>query len=190
MAKLSRDTVIAEALRLLDEVGLDAVTTRHLARRLGVEQPSLYHHFRKKEDLLAAMAEAAMAPHATAPLPEPPDDWRAWFLDNMRSLRSTLLLHRDGARLHAGHLPGPADLTRIAHKMAFLTAAGVPATDAQMAMLAAGRFTVGSVLEEQADAVPAPAGLPPIDHGAAFEAGLALIVEGLAARVPGARHDS
>ncbi|MFE2442743.1 TetR family transcriptional regulator, partial [Streptomyces sp. NPDC059426] len=88
---MNRETVIAEALGLLDEVGLDAVSTRRLAKRLGVEQPSLYWYFRTKRELLAAMAEAAMAPHATAPLPTPDDDWRAWFLDNTRSFRRTLL---------------------------------------------------------------------------------------------------
>lgn len=76
MAKLDRDTVIAQALDLLDEVGLDAVSTRRLAKRLGVEQPSLYWHFRSKAALLSAMAEAAMAPHATAPLPTPSDHWQ------------------------------------------------------------------------------------------------------------------
>ena len=85
-----------------------------------------------------------MAPHATAPLPHPADDWREWFLENTRSFRRTLLIRRDGARLHAGRLPGPGDLGRLAHKMAFLT----------------------------------------ISHESAFEAGLALIVGGLVARLP------
>jgi TetR/AcrR family transcriptional regulator, tetracycline repressor protein len=178
--KLTRATVIAEALDLLDEVGLDAVSTRALAKRLGVEQPSLYWHFRRKEDLLSAMAEAAMAPHATAPLPTPADDWREWFLENTRSFRRTLLMRRDGARLHAGTTPGTADLDRVADKMAFLTGSGLPEREAQIAMLAASRFTVGSVLEEQADPDP---GAAPISHEAAFEAGLALIVDGLANRV-------
>ncbi|MYS85534.1 TetR/AcrR family transcriptional regulator C-terminal domain-containing protein [Embleya scabrispora] len=187
---MNRETVVGEALDLLDEVGLDAVSTRRLAKRLGVEQPSLYYHFRNKKELLGAMAEAAMTPHATAPLPEPADDWREWFLENTRGFRRTLLMRRDGARLHAGSNPGAADLGRIAHKMAFLCASGVPERDAQMAMLAAGRFTVGCVLEEQADAGPGADAdhpvLPPIDHESAFEAGLALILDGLANRVGGA----
>nr|BFD87351.1 hypothetical protein StreXyl84_67520 [Streptomyces sp. Xyl84] len=53
--------------------------------------------------------------------------------------------------------------------MEFLVASGVPERDAQMAMLAASRFTVGSVLEEQADtgagdAAEPPAGMPVIDR--------------------------
>ncbi|MEU2205766.1 TetR/AcrR family transcriptional regulator C-terminal domain-containing protein [Streptomyces hygroscopicus] len=189
---MNRETVIAEALDLLDEVGLDAVSTRRLAKRLGVEQPSLYWHFRTKKDLLAAMAEAAMAPHAAAPLPTPDDDWRDWFLENTRGFRRTLLMRRDGARLHAGSTPA-GDLDRVRRKMEFLVASGVPERDAQMAMLAAGRFTVGSVLEEQADPGPGaaaelPADMPAIDHESAFEAGLALILEGLARRTaPGHR---
>lgn len=184
MSKLNRDVVIAEALDLLDEVGLDAVSTRQLAKRLGVEQPSLYWHFRKKEELLSAMAEAAMAPHATAALPSAGDDWRAWFLENSRGFRRTLLMRRDGARLHAGLIPGATDLGRVTHKMAFLIAAGVPERDAQMAMFAASRFTVGSVLEEQADAGAEPrSDLPRITHEEAFEAGLALIADGLENRV-------
>lgn len=175
MAKLTRQTVIAEALDLLDEVGLDAVSTRQLAKRLGVEQPSLYWHFRKKDELISAMAEAAMAPHATAPLPTAADDWRDWFLENTRSFRRTLLMRRDGARLHAGLLPGAPDRDRIAHKMAFLTASGLPLPAARTAMLTSSRFTVGSVLEEQADA-----GATAMDHESAFEAGLVLILDGLA----------
>ncbi|MFF4013984.1 TetR/AcrR family transcriptional regulator C-terminal domain-containing protein [Streptomyces sp. NPDC001843] len=186
MTKVNRETVVAEALGLLDEVGLDAVSTRRLAKRLGVEQPSLYWYFRTKRELLAAMADAAMAPHAEQPLPTPGDDWRDWFLENTRSFRRTLLARRDGARLHAGTTP-TGDLDRIRRKMEFLVASGVPEREAQMAMLAAGRFTVGSVLEEQADLGPCdaaelPADVPVIDHESAFEAGLALILHGLAHR--------
>ncbi|RLV72981.1 TetR/AcrR family transcriptional regulator C-terminal domain-containing protein [Streptomyces rapamycinicus] len=181
---MNRETVVTEALDLLDEVGLETVSTRRLAKRLGVEQPSLYYHFRTKKDLLAAMAEAAMAPHASAPLPSPEDDWREWFLENSRSFRRTLLQRRDGARLHAGTTPA-SDLDRIRRKMTFLVTSGIPEKDAQMAMLAASRYTVGCVLEEQADTGPKedlPADVPVLDHEAAFEAGLTLILGGLMQR--------
>ncbi|MCS7480419.1 TetR/AcrR family transcriptional regulator C-terminal domain-containing protein [Umezawaea endophytica] len=186
MAKLNREMVINEALDLLDEVGLDGVSTRRLAKRLGVEQPSLYHHFQTKEMLLNAMATAAMAPHSTAPLPNPADDWHAWFLDNSRSFRRTLLTRRDGARLHAGTNPQGADFSRAILKLRFLVASGLPEQDARMAMLAASHFTVGSVLEEQAAAVQDTTtdDEPNFDHESAFEAGLALILDGLTTRRP------
>jgi len=68
-----------------------------------------------------------------------------------------------------------------------LTSAGIPEVDAQMAMLAASRFTVGCVLEEQADdndnRQRESARVPLVDHESAFEAGLALILGGLVARL-------
>jgi TetR/AcrR family tetracycline transcriptional repressor len=183
MMKLDRETIVGEALALLDEVGLDAVSTRQLAKRLEVEQPSLYWHFRSKAALLNAMAEAAMARHALAALPTPSDDWREWLLDNSRSFRQALLAHRDGARLHAGTTPQGEDLSRAFHKVEFLISSGLREHDARIALLTTSHFTVGSVLEEQADAAdPDEAGGPGLDRAEAFEAGLALIVDGLAQR--------
>lgn len=180
MTKLTREAVVVTALDLLDEVGIDGITTRQLAQRLDVEQPALYWHFRNKAALLSAMAEMAMTKHAARPLPEAGDDWRTWFADNMRSFRETLLIHRDGARLHAGSLPQRDDLDRLNRKVAFLIGAGLLEMDARTAMLAGGRYTVGSVLEEQAEA--RTDATPAANHAAAFEAGLALIIDGLAAR--------
>ena len=53
MTKLQPNTVIRAALDLLNEVGVDGLTTRKLAERLGVQQPALYWHFRNKRALLA-----------------------------------------------------------------------------------------------------------------------------------------
>lgn len=189
MAKLTKESVVAEALDLLDEVGLDDVTTRRLADRLGVKQPSLYWHFQNKEELLHAMAAAAMAPHANAPLPVVGEDWREWFLENYRSFRRTLLAHRDGARLHAGSTPTETDFGRAVRKLEFLIDSGVSRQDAQAALLASSHFTVGFVLEEQAasdteepqDESPGP---QPPDADTAFDAGLGLLLDGLAHRAP------
>ena len=195
MAKLDPDKVVAAALDLLGEVGLAGVSTRRLAHRLGVEQPALYWHFRSKAALLDAMASAAMRPHAARPVPEPPADWRAWFVDNMRGFRRTLLSHRDGALLHAGSRPHGEDATLIERKIAFLVASGFCDEDAAVALLGAGRFTLGCVLEEQAEREGGERGASPAiigatgravpDHQRAFEAGLDMMVHGLAGRRAG-----
>jgi TetR/AcrR family tetracycline transcriptional repressor len=128
------------------------------------------------------MAESAMAPHATAPLPAPSDDWREWFLGNWRGLRRTLLMHRDGARLHAGSTPQGEDLSRAILKLEFLVASGLPERGARIAMLTAGQFTVGSVLEQQAGGEDGlEAGGAATDHAAAFDSGLTMIMNGLSA---------
>ncbi|WP_375492125.1 TetR/AcrR family transcriptional regulator C-terminal domain-containing protein [uncultured Jatrophihabitans sp.] len=182
---MSRDEIVEHALDLLDEVGLDHVSTRALALRLDVKQPSLYWHFKNKDALLVAMATAAMAPHANLALPSPLDDWRTWFTRNTESFRRTLLMRRDGARLHAGSRPAGTALDRTTAKIDFLVSAGLPRRPAEMAMLAASRFTVGSVLEQQADQ-HAPTDHPElrIDHDEAFRSGLTLMIQGLAEHQP------
>ncbi|WP_186123142.1 TetR/AcrR family transcriptional regulator C-terminal domain-containing protein [Burkholderia gladioli] len=181
MTKLNRDAVIAAAFDLLDEVGLDRFSTRHLAKRLNVEQPALYWHFKNKADLMSAMAEAAMARHRTRHLPGPDDDWRRWFVDNMLSFRSSLLAHRDGARLHAGSRPEGHDLERLEAKLAFLIRCGLSDADARRGLLAASRYTVGSVLEEQAEY--GHGSLSEADRTETFSAGILLLVAGLASRL-------
>ena len=54
---LNQDNIIDEALRLLNEEGLEGVSLRKLAQRLRIQAPSLYHHFENKSALLAAIIE-------------------------------------------------------------------------------------------------------------------------------------
>src|SRR5262245_28023639 len=58
---LSRARVLREALALVDEEGLDAVSMRKLARRLGVDPMSLYNHVEGKDALLDGIAEVLLA---------------------------------------------------------------------------------------------------------------------------------
>jgi len=51
---LDREQVVAEAVALLDADGLDGVTTRKLAARLGVQSPTLYWHVPNKAALVIA----------------------------------------------------------------------------------------------------------------------------------------
>ncbi|WP_244115923.1 TetR/AcrR family transcriptional regulator C-terminal domain-containing protein [Burkholderia cepacia] len=188
------------ALELLDEQGLDALTTRRLAQRLGVESAALYWHYRDKSMLLSEMAAVALARHHMLDVPADTAQWDVWFADNARSFRRALLAHRDGARLHAGSTPDPDAVDRIRPKIAYLVRAGLTEQEAGMAMLVAGQFTIGCVLEHQAahgggadesarldeaDGRQRMSGMSmaPIDSGVAFEFGLGLIVDGLRQRV-------
>jgi TetR/AcrR family transcriptional regulator, tetracycline repressor protein len=53
---LTRRTVVEGALALADAEGLEAVSIRRLAKRLGVTPMALYWHFRSKDELLDGMA--------------------------------------------------------------------------------------------------------------------------------------
>lgn len=58
-AGLSRTTVVAEAARVADEVGLERLTLAAVAGRLGVRLPSLYKHIAGLEALQVHLAAAA-----------------------------------------------------------------------------------------------------------------------------------
>ncbi len=134
----------------MNEVGVDGLTTRKLAERLGVQQPALYWHFRNKRALLDALAEAMLAENHTHSVPRADDDWRSFLIGNARSFRQALLAYRDGARIHAGTRPGAPQMETADAQLRFLCEAGFSAGDAVNALMTISYFTVGAVLEEQA----------------------------------------
>lgn len=142
---LRRETIVHEALLLLNEAGIDGVTTRKLAERLGVKSASLYWHFKDKRDLLDAMAEAMLPPR------EPPlGDWRDWLAQQARGFRKDLLANRDGARVHVGTRPQSEDYPLDEEEVRFLCDAGFTPTNAIRVLITTSYFVVGWVLEEQA----------------------------------------
>lgn len=149
--RLTRETVLRAALELLDEVGVDGLTTRRLAERLGVQSPTLYWHFKNKRALLDAMAHAMLERHDRC-VPLPGEDWRTWLLENAMSFRRALLSYRDGARIHAGTGPEPGEYDCAEAQLRLLCEAGFGPSEALSTMIALSRFIVGWVLEEQATA--------------------------------------
>ncbi|HEY6960192.1 MAG TPA: TetR/AcrR family transcriptional regulator [Candidatus Limnocylindria bacterium] len=71
---LDRHRVAHAALKIADREGLGAVTMRRVGDELGVEAMSLYHHFRGKEELVAAMSDLLID---EIDVPPPTDDWKA-----------------------------------------------------------------------------------------------------------------
>ncbi|MFC7613286.1 TetR/AcrR family transcriptional regulator [Actinokineospora soli] len=71
---LTKEGVLEAAVALADEVGGGAPSMRALAKRLGVEAMSLYHHFRNKDLILDGMVDRVFSEIAL-----PPEDleWRA-----------------------------------------------------------------------------------------------------------------
>lgn len=137
-------------LELLNEVGMDSLTTRKLAERLKVQQPALYWHFQNKRALLDALAEAMLAERHTRSLPEENEDWRVFLKENALSFRTALLSYRDGARIHAGTRPTEPNFGTAETQIRFLCAEGFCPKRAVWALRAVSHYVVGSVLEQQA----------------------------------------
>lgn len=91
-ARHDRRSVVACALRLLDEVGLPDLSMRRLATELDVQPSALYWHFASKQELLAAVADSILL---SVPLPDP----RTPLPDVARAIRDALLSCRDGAEV-------------------------------------------------------------------------------------------
>ncbi|MEQ1901717.1 MAG: TetR/AcrR family transcriptional regulator C-terminal domain-containing protein [Devosia sp.] len=148
---IARDQIVAAAIALLDEVGLDLFTTRKLADRLGVQQPALYWHFKNKRELLDAVNEAIMIDGHIKRTPSPGQSWQEFVKANARSFRVSLLAHRDAARIHAGTRPGPSDLEGVEAQLRLYFDAGFDDATAAYTGIAISRYVLGSVLEEQAE---------------------------------------
>eukprot|EP01035_Chromulina_nebulosa_P066679 gene66679-91315_t len=82
---IAKDQIVAAAIDLLNEVGIDQLTTRKLATRLGVAQPALYWHFANKDDLLDAVNAEILARYHVVRRPRPKDDWESFTLAHARS---------------------------------------------------------------------------------------------------------
>lgn len=71
---LSKEELFARALAIVDEEGLEALSMRRLAKDVGVEAASLYHHIPNKDALLVGALEQM---RTEVKLPDPmPEDWR------------------------------------------------------------------------------------------------------------------
>jgi TetR/AcrR family tetracycline transcriptional repressor len=148
---IDRDRIVEEAMVLLNEVGIDKLTTRKLAERLGVQQPALYWHFKNKSALLDAINSAMLARYHTHRLPAPGENWVDFTLATARSMRRTLLAVRDGARIAAGTRPSTADFGDAERQLQLYVDAGFSAEEALHISISVARYVVGYVLEEQGE---------------------------------------
>jgi AcrR family transcriptional regulator len=89
---LSADRIVATARALVDAEGLAAVSTRRLAAELGVSGPSLYNHFRTKDQILEAVADSVSA-RVDLSMFEDGRDWRDALHDWAVSYRAALSEH-------------------------------------------------------------------------------------------------
>lgn len=177
---LDRLTIVDQALQLMDEIGIDALTTRRLADHLGVKGPALYWHFRNKDALLAQMCERLFSislDRATG------TDWQSWLRSSCLELRATLNGISDGARLLAAAGWTDAAKTELVARIEWpLIESGVDHQTAMWMVSVVNSFTLGwATSESKTDHRSFMASQFDID--AAFARGLDAILYGLAVSV-------
>jgi AcrR family transcriptional regulator len=122
---LDRDQVVEAALELLDEVGLDGLSMRRLAARVGVKAASVYWHVRDKEELLDLVFDRVIG-EVEVPEPDPPH-WREQVWEVACRMRRVANAHRDIGRVQLGRFPiGPNALALSEGLLAIFRAGGLP----------------------------------------------------------------
>lgn len=205
---LTREKVIAGAVELADEIGIDPLTIRKLADHLGVKPMAIYHHVANKDDIVDGMIDQVFAE-----IDLPPTDvhWKEAMRVRCRSARNVLKHHPWAAgRMESSTSPGPANLGHHDAVVGCLRAGGLswPMVAHAYALLDAYVYgaalqeaalpfdspeeaeAIASVMVEQfpADVFPHLAAFtfehvlqPGYDFGIEFEFGLSLILDGLEA---------
>jgi TetR/AcrR family tetracycline transcriptional repressor len=141
---LNREAVIQAALSMLDEVGVDGLSMRALADRLGVKAASLYWHLRDKDQLLELVAEAVLDGVA---VPVSPPTWRSQVAGACDELARFLVNHQAAASVVLAALP-VVQRSRLTRDLArILAAAGLQAAES-------AAFTL--IVEAAASALTAP----------------------------------
>lgn len=154
--KLDKKQVAETALRLLNDVGLEGLSLRAIAKELDVQAPALYWHFKNKQDLLDEMATEMMRRMAAewAGMSSGEDegaDWQEALRARLRGLRGHLLRYRDGAKVYSGtHFTDLSYAEPMEANLRMLTAAGFTPEGAARAWFTAYSYTIGYVIEEQA----------------------------------------
>src|SRR3954451_1565071 len=207
-APVTREAIVAAALELLAEGGLEGVSFRRIATRLGVSAPTLYWHVDSKRQLMDLMAEElARRDDSSYAGPRPGQPWWEWLREDARQMFTSLIATRDAPRVVAGNRPTPDSFAGIERTLGVLVEAGLTPGQAQQTLFAIGAYVIGSATEWQAEAerqstqpaadqdglladaladrpvlLAAIAELMDRPDTSAFEYGLDLLVDGLRAR--------
>ncbi|QNP70611.1 TetR/AcrR family transcriptional regulator C-terminal domain-containing protein [Streptomyces roseirectus] len=155
-APLDRTRVAETALALLNDVGLEGLTLRAIAKELDVKAPALYWHFKDKQALLDEMATVMFRRMEAGTALDEADTWQDRIRGACAGLRSALLAYRDGAKVFSGsRFTGTEHAVRMEENLRFFLDAGFTLADGVRAYTTATSYTVGFVIEEQG-VVPLP----------------------------------
>ncbi|MBA68171.1 MAG: TetR family transcriptional regulator [Rhizobiales bacterium] len=94
---ISRERAASAALSVIDTQGLDKLSLEHVARRLGVKAPSLYYHFKDKNELLAEVALILLRDIDPPKIDE--NDWEKTLIRLCKAARRAILRHPNAAPL-------------------------------------------------------------------------------------------
>jgi TetR/AcrR family transcriptional regulator, tetracycline repressor protein len=144
--QLSRDLIVAAALKVVETDGGDALTMRRVADEIGVSASALYGYVANKEELIQLVLEQIISE-----IPVPPEavDWQDFVRTFAREMYGIFKRHPGVAMLTMGRVPfGPSMMAGAERMLAELRAAGLP--DQVVAFVGdLGSLYVGATAYEQ-----------------------------------------
>lgn len=142
---LDIDKIVAAGIELADDDGVDALTMRRLAERLGFKVMALYNHVASKDDLLQLMVDAVAG---SIELSRGGDESMREVRAHAIATRAAFVRHPWAPSLWQRYLPGP---NRIEHMEALLRAingTGLPPDIAHHGFHAVTNHVLGYTLQE------------------------------------------
>jgi AcrR family transcriptional regulator len=148
---VTRERILETAVTLADEDGIESLSMRRIAQRLGVVPMALYKHVANKEEILDGLVEAIVE-EIEAP---PPDaDWKTAVRERILSARRALLRHPWAARLISTRTePGPVMLAYMDSMIGLFLAGGFTIDLTHHALHAMGSRLLGFTQELYDDTV-------------------------------------
>ncbi|PHV25095.1 TetR family transcriptional regulator [Janthinobacterium sp. BJB426] len=146
--KIQREAVVARALELLDEVGIEGLTMRRLADAMGIKAASLYWHFANKQALLDGMADVLI--EDVARNVDEGAGWDARLRQVAAQMRAALSARRDGVRVFGGTYVISENVFRVAEALIGpMRAAGASEKLASWSAFTLLYYVLGFVMEAQ-----------------------------------------
>jgi AcrR family transcriptional regulator len=143
---VTEEAIVEAALGLLDAKGIEAITMRAVAERLGVTTPTLYWHVGSKDGLLDRLLDRLCG--EVVPVARN-REWDDRLRDVAHGMRAVFAAHRDSARWAIGRFPlGPKGLAVLETVLAALAEAGLGQDEVAFAAYAFFNYVVAFCHQE------------------------------------------
>jgi AcrR family transcriptional regulator len=142
---LSLERIVATAIELLDAQGVDGLTMRRLADRLGSGAMSLYWHVDSKEKVFDLALDSVLEYRGPPQIVES-QDWRGEVVHMLEDWRASMLRHPWSASLLPSRALGPNILIRLELLSKTLSRAGVADADLNVTIWSLWNYVMGATI--------------------------------------------
>ncbi|EMD27942.1 Transcriptional regulator, TetR family [Amycolatopsis azurea DSM 43854] len=149
---LSQAQIVAEAVRILDVEGVDALSMRRLGTALNAGATSLYRHVANRDELIELVVDEVYG-EITVPDGDDPERWRDAAVVGAQSVRAMILRHPWVASLLGSvglSYLGPNVMRLNERLLAVFVTAGFPGDEVEQAISAVISYVVGMGTTEAA----------------------------------------